>query len=612
MTLYSIHKKTDGSGDVYYVPALQLDTLKISTVDKTADSTWAQGGKGNSRLINWDSNKQINVSLQDALCSPASLALCWSGILSADWKNGQIDINTDACSCKNPLNRVDRMEPCIYPRTSNDPTEHLVSRLLPQTGVEGFSMDLLNKSEIVDGTRVQGVGQVAGHSYKWRLIIESGVRSIAQVPDRFFDFKGRSYPINWNSKVSVFNGEAPTYSNFKDAIIYKIGDAAQGNKAHPYIIFDAWMDNHGDQGVDGVTMSLQDYLTQYSFNASTEGTLVEPDGKDSANVAHNVPYSDHSAEELSIREAKYLAIVVDNNNKYHAFVGNGDKTSGAAPDTSTDSHVAWYAPKEGVITSQFEGLDMWIRFSGINALTYFILTKYGEDILRIAPAFRAKPGKEYRLMKSTKSDDTWSDFTPVGTWSETVPTVPAETDTTRYRLDTREPEATVNAKTTVIEEYDETSDEMGKFEGKLWAYVNPRTMQPYDDDYWFHYQEPYYVKSLTIAPKSKQIKGNKIVVKADQWPGMYMAVGETYIRNRDTGEDERMQIKFPLCKVKSEQTITLEAGGEPTVFNMTLEVAKPRSGAMMEINTYAVATKMVEGENGCYYAIDGSSQVLSE
>ena len=29
VTLYSIHKKQDGSGDVYYVPALYLDTLKI-------------------------------------------------------------------------------------------------------------------------------------------------------------------------------------------------------------------------------------------------------------------------------------------------------------------------------------------------------------------------------------------------------------------------------------------------------------------------------------------------------------------------------------------------------------------------------------------------------
>ena len=87
VTLYSIHKKTDGSGGVYYMPALFLDTLKVSTVEKTADSTWAQGGHGNARLINWDYNKQINVTLEDAVCTPASLGLCWDGVLSADWNN---------------------------------------------------------------------------------------------------------------------------------------------------------------------------------------------------------------------------------------------------------------------------------------------------------------------------------------------------------------------------------------------------------------------------------------------------------------------------------------------------------------------------------------------
>lgn len=87
VTLYSIHKKTDGSGDVYYVPALYLDTLKVSTVEQTAENTWAQGGHGNARLINWDYNKEINVTLEDALCTPASLGLCWGGILGADWKD---------------------------------------------------------------------------------------------------------------------------------------------------------------------------------------------------------------------------------------------------------------------------------------------------------------------------------------------------------------------------------------------------------------------------------------------------------------------------------------------------------------------------------------------
>ena len=61
--LYSIHKKKDGSGEIYYVPALYLDTLKVSSVDKAAENTWATGGLGNSRLICWDFGKEINVSL---------------------------------------------------------------------------------------------------------------------------------------------------------------------------------------------------------------------------------------------------------------------------------------------------------------------------------------------------------------------------------------------------------------------------------------------------------------------------------------------------------------------------------------------------------------------
>ena len=38
VTLYSIHKKKDGSGGTYCVPALFLDTLKISSTEKTAEN----------------------------------------------------------------------------------------------------------------------------------------------------------------------------------------------------------------------------------------------------------------------------------------------------------------------------------------------------------------------------------------------------------------------------------------------------------------------------------------------------------------------------------------------------------------------------------------------
>ena len=154
-----------------------------------------------------------------------------------------------------------------------------------------------------------------------------------------------------------------------------------------------------------------------------------------------------------------------------------------------------------------------------------------------------------------------------------------------------------------------------KYNGRLWAYVNPKTMLPYEDEYWFHQGEPYYKKSLTLADKDngKKLKSQKITVTAEQFPGMYMMVGETYIRSRDTGEDERMQIKFPLCKVKSDQTLTLQADGDPTVFNMELEVARPINGIMMELTEYEVADRLKYNEKeGFFEQIDGSTEILSE
>lgn len=36
------------------VPVLYLDTLKVSTLEQTAEDTAAKGGKGNADLIIWD------------------------------------------------------------------------------------------------------------------------------------------------------------------------------------------------------------------------------------------------------------------------------------------------------------------------------------------------------------------------------------------------------------------------------------------------------------------------------------------------------------------------------------------------------------------------------
>lgn len=56
-------------------PVLYLDTLKVSTIEQSAENTSARGGKGNPELIAWDYGKEITVTLEDALFSPKSLAI---------------------------------------------------------------------------------------------------------------------------------------------------------------------------------------------------------------------------------------------------------------------------------------------------------------------------------------------------------------------------------------------------------------------------------------------------------------------------------------------------------------------------------------------------------
>ena len=71
VTFYKINEET-GKPDK---PVLFLDTLKVSTIEQTAEQADARGGKGNPKLITWDYGKEITVTIEDALFSPKSMAI---------------------------------------------------------------------------------------------------------------------------------------------------------------------------------------------------------------------------------------------------------------------------------------------------------------------------------------------------------------------------------------------------------------------------------------------------------------------------------------------------------------------------------------------------------
>lgn len=93
------------------------------------------------------------------------------------------------------------------------------------------------------------------------------------------------------------------------------------------------------------------------------------------------------------------------------------------------------------------------------------------------------------------------------------------------------------------------------------------------DKFFVHYK---------VTPTSKKV----IDINADTFPGTYYITGDTFCRSDVTGEDDFFQFIIPKAKMSSENTITLEAEGDPSVFNLNLTVLRPESGPMMQLVQY--------------------------
>jgi len=56
-------------------PVLYIDSATTSTVEQASTTVYAQGGRGNVRLIAWEGEKTLTFTVEDALLSPISLAM---------------------------------------------------------------------------------------------------------------------------------------------------------------------------------------------------------------------------------------------------------------------------------------------------------------------------------------------------------------------------------------------------------------------------------------------------------------------------------------------------------------------------------------------------------
>ena len=72
-----------------------------------------------------------------------------------------------------------------------------------------------------------------------------------------------------------------------------------------------------------------------------------------------------------------------------------------------------------------------------------------------------------------------------------------------------------------------------------------------------------------------------MTIRSDAFSGTYKIVGDTVVTNYETKEIESFQIIIHSARINSAFEITMEAEGDPSVFDMSIDVMKPEGHSRM-------------------------------
>ena len=76
-------------------PVMYFDSLKTSSLEGQATTVYAQGGKGNPRLVAWEGDRTVTFTMEDALISPESFSiLSGAGFMDAAAEAEPIYVHT--------------------------------------------------------------------------------------------------------------------------------------------------------------------------------------------------------------------------------------------------------------------------------------------------------------------------------------------------------------------------------------------------------------------------------------------------------------------------------------------------------------------------------------
>lgn len=523
--LYAI--ELDENDDEIYVPVLYMDTLKVSTVEESTQSTSAQGGIGNPKLITWDYGKDITVTLEDALFTPASSSMNWAGKLCAKGLQLHLryffDRNTD--------NNVP--DTCLRTGilTADKFSDFLIipDRWPVYEGIQCKRSK--DAAGYVGGTSIfcwMISGYISSNDGKKRVNFEDLILFYREQTQKWYFFNGQGPTADPETWWKTPYKHEPTeqqrvisYDKEYFAIYYQYGRE----------VFEWIRENISKDR--GETQTYREYepLAKSTIAAwrgdNFEGSNPEEDGIFflTQNLyidgyrkmcAKDKKYSQLTDNEVQrIYDQKYLPY------RYFANVGVEYNTNILPPQDAIYS-----------IDTAFEDVYLHERIEQHVANRTFCIDT-DENMKH----------SQYRYLEK---------------YSETPLTVFIDPKTMQPFL----PNA--------AEFYRQNGQ---RITGNL-AIIQKGKI---------------YLKWTRERAKENTSLGKQLIIDPVHFPGCYRLVGETVIRDR-FGEDKPYQFEIPLCKLSATNRLLLQADGEPTTFTMKLTALRRNDGVMMKLTSYDLIT----------------------
>ena len=556
VVFYSV---TTVGDEEFYTPVLFLDTLKVSTLEKTAEKVEARGGKGNKKLITWNFGKEITLNLEDALFSPASMSMIWGGklnsklsdytsaIVKGNLANKYYELNYSTKAYPSPALTDEEWE-IVYQAAqevhynSESGNEHPYI-YGPLNGGEYISENRIsflkkyfqrNRKNIFDGvildlSDIPNLPNVEPTIYTTPTKESHYTKKIVEI---FLDDYWLSPMINFL--------EDESQTHFFGNLVFTIGYVEAIKNKENY----EW-----DSQIKFTTASAAYTLTR---DENREITLQQVD---SSITNGFVLYDKNIALKNMLWDLFKVEKIVDATDT-HIFIPSQvifEKLENVVTEGKQYSDYPMPKTILNEIMKKINTLDK-IGYIDTDIHDMEVIDRMEKCIVKNRNGLKISTSKQKENLFKYYADDKTSSYTIY---------YDAKTMLPLFRID---------------EQGRIDSDDQDEFTIKMGTV--------------------YYKWTRTVKYKESDddaILGKTLVIDAETFPDAYKIVGETYIRNQKTGKDQRYQFTIFRANVSSDTSVTLEAEGDPTTFSMQIDVLTPPNDIMMELKQYDVEDDPIEG-----------------